>query len=70
MGTTFIDYVSSLRVRRAAALLGSRRDLSLDEVAQQCGFGSLPSLHRQFKKRLGTTPDSYRKAANSEFLAP
>lgn len=70
MGTTFTDYVSSLRVRRAASLLGSRRDLPLDEVARQSGFGSLPSLHRQFKKRLGTTPDSYRKAANSEFLAP
>ncbi|MDQ8180090.1 AraC family transcriptional regulator [Pelagicoccus sp. SDUM812005] len=70
MGTTFVDYLSSLRVRRAAALLGNRRDLSLDEVAAQSGFGSLASLHRQFKKRLGTTPDSYRKAANSEILAP
>lgn len=70
MGTTFVDYLSSFRVRRAAALLGSRRDLGLDEIAARSGFGSLPSLHRQFKKRLGTTPDSYRKAANSEFLAP
>lgn len=70
MGTTFVDYLSSFRVRQAAALLGSRRDLSLDEIAQQSGFGSLPSFHRQFKKRLGTTPDSYRKAANSEILAP
>lgn len=69
-GTTFMDYLSSFRVRQAAALLGSRRDLSLDEVAAKSGFGSLPSLHRQFKKRLGTTPDSYRKAANSEILAP
>ncbi|MDQ8197786.1 AraC family transcriptional regulator [Pelagicoccus enzymogenes] len=70
MGTTFVDYLASLRVRHAAGLLGSRRDLSLQEVAERSGFGSLPSLHRQFKKRLGTTPDSYRKAANSEFLAP
>ncbi len=70
MGTTFVDYLSSFRVRQAAALLGSRRDLSLDEIAAQSGFGSLPSFHRQFKKRLGTTPDSYRKAANSEILAP
>lgn len=69
-GTTFVDYVSSLRVRHAAALLGSRRDLSMGEVCEQSGFGSLASLHRQFKRRLGTTPDSYRKAANSEMLAP
>lgn len=70
MGTTFVDYLSSLRVRHAAALLGDRRDISLQEVAIRSGFGSLSSLHRQFKKRLGTTPDSYRKAANSEILGP
>ncbi|EDY82540.1 transcriptional regulator, AraC family protein [Verrucomicrobiia bacterium DG1235] len=70
VGTTFIDYVSSFRVRKAAELLGSRRDYSISKVAELSGFGSLASLHRQFKRRLGTTPDSYRKAANSEVLEP
>ncbi|MBK1879424.1 helix-turn-helix domain-containing protein [Pelagicoccus mobilis] len=70
MGTTFVDFVASFRVRHAAALLGNRRGISLQEVAEQSGFGSMASFHRQFRKRLGTTPDSYRKAANSEVLAP
>lgn len=69
-GTSFVDFVASFRVRHAAALLGNRRDLSLSEIAEQSGFGSVTSFHRQFRKRLGTTPDSYRKAANREFLAP
>lgn len=69
-GTTFIDYLSNFRARHAAALLGSRRDYSIGQIAEMSGFGSLASMHRQFKKRLGTTPDSYRKAANTESLAP
>lgn len=70
MGTSFVDYVANYRVRHAAALLGSRRDISLQEVAERSGFGSVSSFHRQFRKRLGTTPNSYRKAANSELLGP
>lgn len=70
VGIPFIDYLSSLRVRHAAGLLGNRREMPLQEIARQSGFGSLAAFHRQFKKRLGTTPDSYRKAANSEFLEP
>lgn len=70
MGTTFVDYLASLRVRRAATLLGSRRDLAVPEVARLSGFRNLSSFHRQFKKRLGTTPDGYRKAANLESMDP
>ncbi|MBC2605642.1 helix-turn-helix domain-containing protein [Pelagicoccus albus] len=70
LGMTYVDYVNNFRVRQAAALLGNRRGMGIEEIARQSGFGSLASLHRQFKKRLGTTPESYRKAANSEFQAP
>ena len=70
MRVSFVDYLSSLRVRHAAGLLGSRRGMPLADIARQSGFGSLAAFHRQFKKRLGTTPDSYRKAANSEFFGP
>lgn len=69
-GVTFVDYLASVRVRNAAQLLGSRRDLSVPEVARQSGFRNLSAFHRQFKRKLGTTPDSYRKAANAEMLAP
>lgn len=69
-GTTFVDYLASLRVRCAATLLGSRRDLSVSEVARQSGFRNESAFHRQFRKRLGTTPAEYRRAANSEVQAP
>lgn len=70
LGMSFTDYLSKVRVRHAASLLGNRRQIALDDVAKESGFGSLASLHRQFRRRLGTTPSAYRKAANSEFLEP
>ncbi|MDQ8203325.1 AraC family transcriptional regulator [Pelagicoccus sp. SDUM812003] len=69
-GTTFVDYLANLRVRHAATLLGSRRGLSLREVAERSGFRNLSTFHRQFKRKLGTTPSAYRKAANTENQAP
>lgn len=69
-GATFADYVASLRVRHAAVLLGSRRDLSVPEVARSSGYDNVSAFHRQFKKRLGTTPQAYRAAANAEPMAP
>lgn len=69
-GTTFVDYLSNLRVQHAATALGNRRDLSIADIAEQSGFKNLSSFHRQFKKRLGITPKAYRSAANSEALEP
>ena len=69
-GTTFADYLANRRIRQAATLIGSRRDLSVPEVARMSGFRNLGAFHRQFKRRLGTTPQAYRKAANSESMAP
>ncbi len=69
-GVTFADYLGNLRVRHAARLLGSRRDLSIERVSRESGFGNLSAFHRQFKRRIGTTPDVYRRAANSEPLEP
>lgn len=69
-GTTFADFLASYRVRHAARLLGTRRDYDLETVARKSGFSTLPAFHRQFKNRLGTTPNRYRNAANSELMDP
>lgn len=69
-GTTYVDYVANLRVRHSATLLGNRRDLTVPDIAFASGFRNMSAFHRQFKKRLGTTPNAYRKAANSEPIAP
>lgn len=69
-GVTFADFLANLRIRHAATLLGNRRDLPVPEIARRSGFRNLGAFHRQFKRRLGTTPQAYRNAANSESMAP
>jgi len=52
-------YVESLRLERARTLLETT-DLQLDEIAQQCGFGTVETLRRVFGRRLHVSPSEYR----------
>jgi transcriptional regulator GlxA family with amidase domain len=36
-------------------------DHSLDQIAASSGLGSVETLHRAFKRQLGTTPAAYRR---------
>lgn len=53
------QYIIQQRVERAKQLL--KQDLSLVEVALECGFSSQSSFNRTFKKCVGTTPRGYRQ---------
>ena len=59
-GTTFVAYLRSVRVDHAKKLL-TTTPLSLEEIAQSCGFNSQHHLIRSFKKVVGQTPGAYRK---------
>lgn len=53
------DYVVSLRVGQACALLAST-EKSIANVAEAVGYASLANFNRQFKARNGLTPRQYR----------
>lgn len=57
---TFVEYVNSVRLEKAAALL-STTDMSVTEVALSCGFSNISYFIRSFKKAFGSSPHSYRK---------
>ncbi|GAA2216006.1 DJ-1/PfpI family protein [Nonomuraea monospora] len=59
-GSTPAGYVEAARVEAARRLLEGT-DEALDRVAQACGLGSAETLHRAFRRRLGTTPAAYRR---------
>ena len=60
LGKTIIDY--ALEIRLAAAMERLKyTSLTLEQIAEDCGFGSYPYFHRVFKKKYGVSPGVYRK---------
>ncbi|MER5639197.1 helix-turn-helix domain-containing protein [Kitasatospora sp. NPDC002227] len=59
LGTTPSAYVESARVERARNQLEST-DATLERIATDCGFGTVDTLVRAFRRRLDTTPTAYR----------
>ncbi|MER7847036.1 GlxA family transcriptional regulator [Kitasatospora sp. NPDC096077] len=59
-GRTPAAYVESVRIEAARRLLETTA-VTLDAVAHSCGFGTVETLHRSFKRSLGVTPGEYRR---------
>ncbi len=60
LGTTPHAYVESARVEVARHQLEAT-DATLERVAAACGFGTVDTLVRAFRRRLDTTPTEYRR---------
>jgi transcriptional regulator GlxA family with amidase domain len=52
-------YVERLRVESARQMLETAR-AGVEEVADQCGFGSAETMRKAFMRSLGVSPSSYR----------
>ncbi|MFT3715442.1 MAG: GlxA family transcriptional regulator [Gordonia sp. (in: high G+C Gram-positive bacteria)] len=59
LGTTPAAYIESVRVEAARNRLENSDD-TLDRIAGACGFGSVDTLARAFRRRVGVTPTEYR----------
>ena len=62
-GLAFTDFVNRYRIHEATYMLGSL-DKSILDVALECGFGSLRSFNRNFKRITGLTPTEYAARGN------
>ncbi len=60
LGTTPAAYLESARVEAARNRLESTDD-GLERVASTCGFTTVDTLIRAFRRQLGMTPTDYRK---------
>ena len=68
-GTTPHRWLTGQRVLLAQRLLEAT-DEPVDAVAARCGFGNAATLRHHFARRLGTTPQTYRRAFAGPAGAP
>lgn len=55
------DYIVKYRMVEAARLLTTRKDISIQEIADRTGFSSARYFSTAFKQVYGVTPTEYRK---------
>jgi transcriptional regulator GlxA family with amidase domain len=60
VGMTPAVYVETVRVERARTLLETGGE-AVEQVALRCGFGTVETMRRVFRRRLGVSPGDYRQ---------
>lgn len=60
MGITFIDYLTSVRIRKSIDLFQDE-ELKIYEIAERVGYATQHYFSNVFKKNLGVSPAEYRK---------
>ena len=59
-GQSFSQYVTAQRLERAEHLL-RHSGLSIDRIAEQCGFGSAAYFATTFRRHNGVAPSTWRR---------
>lgn len=60
VGISYNDYVNQYRISAACYLL-QNREMTILDIASECGFNTVRSFNRHFREQLNTTPAEYRK---------
>ena len=64
-GMSPADWLTRMRVDRARQLLETTA-LSIDRIATQTGFGTATTLRHHFRRKLGVSPNDYRRRFSRE----
>ncbi len=67
-GATFMQDLIESRLSRARMLLQTT-NMSVQDIAQQCGYRSYEHFARQFRSRCGTTPSEFRSPQQTESVS-
>ncbi|NHC40537.1 AraC family transcriptional regulator [Bacillus sp. MM2020_1] len=60
VGKTMIEYALEIRLSAAVERM-KYTSMTLEQIAEDCGFGSYPYFHRVFHKKYGMAPGAYRR---------
>ena len=59
VGESLSNYINIVRVQHFMLLASDQKNPAIASIAMQCGFDSLTTFYRSFKKMYGTTPKAY-----------
>lgn len=59
-GMSFPEYINVLRLKDAITLL-EKSDLSIEEISDKVGYGTIRTFQRQFQNKYSMSPKNYRK---------
>lgn len=65
MGVTFVDYLTSVRIRKSIELLHNE-EWKIYEIAEKVGYTTQHYFSNVFKKSLGISPAEYRKSLKEQ----
>ena len=58
---TFSEYLNFVKVEHAISHIQTENDLTITQIALQCGFGTIRNFNRVFKKLTGFSPATLPK---------
>lgn len=61
---SFRECINRLRLKESAILL-EQSDLSIEEIADKVGFGTVRTFQRQYQAKYNMTPKEYRKTTTA-----
>lgn len=65
LGIRFNDYINSLRISESCRLL-RMSDMSITDISDASGFGTLRTFNRAFIKQMGMSPSEYKKNCRAD----
>ena len=63
-GDSIATYMLKIKMQRAQNLLETKPGLTIEEIAERCGFDHTSSFYHAFRKAYGITPMDYRRGTD------
>lgn len=68
VGETPFQFITRVRLEKAASAFSMREELSISEIANKCGFTDVSIFSRNFKNYFKKSPSAYRKEKERSYL--